>query len=357
MTAPNLEQESPETAHVSFLEFVTFLVRHRWTIAGCALLLSLLVVGALSIRSRTYSAGASFAPQSADRMSALAGLAAQFGVTSGGPDVTDSPAFYADLLRTRGILSTILIGRYTYPTDSGVITTRLIDVMKIREKSEGRRLTKAITKLNKLLQVELKTRTGVVGFQVPLENPALAQQVVQRFLDEVARFNLEKRRSKAGAERRFTEARISEIRRELREAEDRLQWFLQRNRAYANSPDLKFEYDRMTQEVDFRRTVYTTVSQSNERARMDEVRDTPVITVIDAPNLPARPDPTGRVKFGLISAVFGGFAGIGIGFLRDLLRRQREIGDPQLQELSEVLVSARGDLHRALRRPPPGAAS
>jgi uncharacterized protein involved in exopolysaccharide biosynthesis len=350
MTSQNQSTNHDGSGQVSVLEFATFLLRHRRLIAGCALVSFLVVVLALTFQDRDYTSSASFVPQTSDRMSALAGLAAQFGVTAGGPDVTESPAFYADLLKTREVLTTILQAEYRVPTESGMTSAKLIDWMKVRERSDGRRLTKAIEELTKALRVELKSRTGMVAFKVQMPNAVLAQQVAQRFLDEVNRFNLEKRHTKAGAERRFTEARIAQLQRELREAEDRLQVFLQQNRAYRNSPELTFQHDRMSQEVDFRRTVYNTVSQTNERARMDEVRDTPVITIIERPSLPAKPDSRGLVQFGLVSLLLGGLAGVGIAFAGDMMRRRRASFDPEFAALSAVMAESRRDLGRILSR-------
>jgi uncharacterized protein involved in exopolysaccharide biosynthesis len=48
------------------------------------------------------------------------------------------------------------------------------------------------------------------------------------------------------------------------------------------------------------------LAQAYEQARIEEVRDTPVITVIEAPMLPARPDPRpfGRaIAAGLLCAL------------------------------------------------------
>jgi len=70
----------------------------------------------------------------------------------------------------------------------------------------------------------------------------------------------------------------------------------------------------LIQEVEFRRGVYNTVAQSNEKTKIDEVRNTPVITVIEKPSLPARADGRGLVKFGLLAIVLGVLAAIGIGF-------------------------------------------
>src|ERR1035437_6719945 len=165
MTAPTPEANPAETKQVSFLEFNIFILRHLRLIAGCAVALFLVVIVALLFRDRQYTSSTLFAAQAADRVPGLAGLAAQFGVTAAGPDVTDSPAFYADLLKTREVLTSVLQGEYRFPTAKGLESVKLIDVLKVRANSEGERIEKAITELTSLLQVALKTRTGVVTVQ------------------------------------------------------------------------------------------------------------------------------------------------------------------------------------------------
>jgi len=319
-----------ESERISIFEILSFLTRRAKVITGCALALFLVVAVVLLLRKREYTSSASFTPQASDRMSSLAGLAAQFGVAASGPDVSESPAFYADLLRTREVMTAILQGEYRFQANTGMVTAKLINLMKVKGSSDGRRMTKAIEELSDDLEVEQKSRTGVVAFRVPMNNPELAQQVVQRFLDEISKFSLEKRNSKASAERRFTEGRISDLQIELHDAEQKLQSFLQANRDYRNSPALSFQYDRLSQEVEFLRSVRNTVAQAHEKARMDEARDTPVITVIEKPNLPARPDSRGLAKFGLAALIVGGLLGIAVGFTLDLFQRSRPATQPEL---------------------------
>jgi uncharacterized protein involved in exopolysaccharide biosynthesis len=150
----------------------------------------------------------------------------------------------------------------------------------------------------------------------------LAEQLVLSFLDEVNQFNLETRRSQAASERTFTEQRVQEVRHELRRAEDDLQRFLQRNRDYRNSPQLTFEQDRLAREVAVRQALYTTLSQALEKAKIEEVRDTPVITVVERPEMPAKPDGRGLLRKGLLALVVGTAIGVGFVLGRDRLDRR-----------------------------------
>jgi uncharacterized protein involved in exopolysaccharide biosynthesis len=349
MTTSNPDQEFSEPEPVSMLEFATFLLRRRWLIVGCAAALFVAVVLVLSFGRTQYTSSAAFVPESSQQTSALAAVAAQFGAPNIGSDPSQSPAFYSDLLRSREVLSNIVQGDYRFRSDTGVVSGKLIDLLDVTAPTSGLRMIKAIAKLNRSMRVELKPRTGVISLQVRMPNPELAQQVVQHFLDELNRFNLEQRQSRAGAERKFTDGRLAQLQSERRAAEDQLQAFLQRNRDYRNSPELVFQYDRMAREVEFRKNVYTTVAQSNEKARIDEARDTPVITVVERPSLPARPDGRGRTKYGLLAIIVGALAGIGIGVARDALDRRRAASDPEFEAFSTAAEQTRDDFARILR--------
>ena len=104
-------------------------------------------------------------------------------------------------------------------------------------------------------------------------------------------YNSRIRRSQAVAEREFLEARLRDARAELRIAEDSLLAFLRENRRVENSPQLTFERDRLQSRVSLRQQVYETLFQAFEQSRIEEVRDTPVITVVERPIRPAQADP------------------------------------------------------------------
>jgi uncharacterized protein involved in exopolysaccharide biosynthesis len=153
----------------------------------------------------------------------------------------------------------------------------------------------------------------MVVVEVQLREAAVSQAVARALLAQLDTFNLRTRQTQASSERRFTEGRLAEARAELRGAENDLLAFLQSNRDFRSSPQLTFLYDRLTRDVTLKQQVYTTLAQAFEQARIDEVRDTPVITVVEDPMLPARADPmpfaraiSGGVVLGLALAVFLG---------------------------------------------------
>jgi tyrosine-protein kinase Etk/Wzc len=151
---------------------------------------------------------------------------------------------------------------------------------------------------------EVKT-LGAVRVDVTTKWPSVSLQLTERLVRGVNQFNQQTRKSQASAERQFVEAQAAEAERALRAAEDRLQEFLQRNREVSGSPQLAFERDRLQREVSLRQQVYTSLLQNREEARIREVRDLPVTTMIEEPKLPVVGEPRRTV----MRIVLGGIAG------------------------------------------------
>ena len=135
------------------------------------------------------------------------------------------------------------------------------------------------------------------------------------------------------------EAQAGEAERALREAEDRLQGFLQRNRVIS-SPDLGFEHDRLQRQVTLRQQVYTSLVQNQEEARIREVRDTPVITVLENPRLPVVSEPRRSVLKGILGGLAGGLLGAMIAFLAEGVSRARRQSSGEAREFFQLMEQA-----------------
>jgi uncharacterized protein involved in exopolysaccharide biosynthesis len=290
------------------------LLRHRALIVGLTLLLAA-AGGAWALsRDRVYSSASTFMPEG--RQSAASGLAAQLGLALPGAGGTESPQFYVDLLRSRELLGSAVTTEFRVP-DSLARPVTLMDLYGIDEPTPALRREAAIDRLRDALDLSPNVRTNVVNVKVSATSAPLAQQLNRRLLELLGDFNQRRRQSRASEERRFAEERLGTVKAELRVAEDRLQSFLQSNRDYENSPSLTFSYERLQADVVLLRQVVMTLQQSAEQAKIEEVRDTPTITLVESPSLPVRPDSRGTIKFTLIGAVLGIFLGVGIAFVRE----------------------------------------
>ena len=152
---------------------------------------------------------------------------------------------------------------------------------------------------------KVDAKTGVITLQAELPDPDLSASVVSRMVALLNEFNQRTRNGRARERRRFTEGRTADAQRDLTSAEDAMRAFLVRNRSFDNSPQLVFENQRLDRQVQIRQDVYQTLRREYEVARIDEVNNTPVLTVVDAPTPPAKPSSPRRVRMTLVALVLG----------------------------------------------------
>lgn len=255
-----------------------------------------------------------------------------------------SSQLYADLLETREILTPI--ARDSFAVSAGDrARVPLRAVFRISGRDSAIVLNETLTHLRKeVISASVATRTtGVISVSVRTPSPEVSFEIAQRLLQGLNDFNLQTRQSQAREERRFTEERLDATRAGLHRAEDELQVFLQTNRQYANSPQLTFERDRLQREVTFQQQLVTGLAQQYEELRIREVRNTPVITVIENPMRAPEPDPRRRMMVLVGGLLISLFFGVLVALIRYRLRALRLSNeDPALDYLIGELRQVRG---------------
>ena len=343
------ERESTELEDTSAIEVVNVLLRRRRLLFALPILFATVAVVFALLRPREFTASASFLPQrpESDVPSGAAALARQWGVTLGGERPGYSPQFYADLLSSRNILRKTVEASYT-PSDrlAGGART-LIEIYGMREGSDG--WQKAIRRLARDLEIAVGKETGVVDVAVSNSDPAIAEQIVARLLELLNEFNLEVRRNKAIEEVRFASARLEEIGDSLNSAESALKTFLERNRQIENSPELRFERDRLQRQVVMRQELYTMLSQSMEQERIESMRDMPVLTVIDRPQDSARKRSRGTIKNAILALFLGTFVAITAALMAEHYRRTSTAHPHVKHEFRQLVKDTLRDLKKPSR--------
>jgi hypothetical protein len=101
-------------------------------------------------------------------MSALSGLAAQFGASGVTTDPAQSPAFYADLLRSRDILGAVVDAPLARP---GGRTVAVADLLEVPEAEPAVRRERTIRALRERVDVTVSTKTGLLRMTVHAVEP------------------------------------------------------------------------------------------------------------------------------------------------------------------------------------------
>lgn len=314
------------------------LLRGRRLISGLSVTGALLTGILSALSPLKYTATAKFIPQepAATGQSGLGQLAQQLGIATPRASAT-SPQFYADLLQTKGILRDLVISRYSLtgaPGSSG----DLVDYFRVERRNGDEAVAVAMRRAQRMLSIGTDRVTGVITFSIVTPSPELSAQLVNRLLDLVNQFNLLRRQSQGRAEREFVEQRLALALGALTDAEDSLETFYRRNRRVADSPQLVAEEGRLQRRVTLRQQVYVALSQSYEAAKLEEVRNTPLITVIERPSgfLEATPR---RLMLRCVGGLLAGSMVAAILLLTSeyLARRAQAGGD----EYGEFLVELR----------------
>lgn len=296
----------------SLFAVMNLLLRRRRLVGGFAAAGA--VLGLLSglLSDRLYGSRLTILPQVTEsNLLGLARAAGALGVrlpsaTSGG---WDSP-IYVEVLQSQALLGDIALDSVVVVEEGGR-RVALSSLFKVPPTGRGSLKDRAVLALRKVIATRELKALNAVQVTVTTRWPSVSYAVAQRLLDAVGRFAVETRQSQATAERNFIEARVADAKDSLRGAENRLQTFLQRNRSTANSPELEFDRDRLQREVGLRQQLYATLLESYQEARIREVRDTPVFTVLEAPQVPTVPRPRRSV----LKAGLGLLAGSLLGFL------------------------------------------
>ena len=93
-----------------------------------------------------------------------------------------------------------------------------------------------------------------------------------------------------------------------------------------------------------RNQIYTTMLSAYEQARIEEVRNLPVITVLESPELPIDPNPRGGARKTAIGLLLGFVLGCILAFLRDRFVRTRATGSDEFLEFAALKREAIGDI-------------
>jgi uncharacterized protein involved in exopolysaccharide biosynthesis len=310
---------------VPLIVLVNVLLRNAPLTLGIPILLFLLIVGYGLLQPRSYTADARFMPESAAGGAAgrLPGLAAQFGVDlpSGGGESLD---FYMQLLRSRHLLGQAAVTNYSVKLSDDRTASVPLTRLYVEEPAQpDDALRETVERLRDDVTARADSRAGTINLTTRAPSATLAVQLNRRLIELLNEYNVQTRQSRGRAEREFVEARIRESALELREAERQLERFLEQNRLYESSPTLRFEASRLERSVNLHQQLHNTLLQSYERARLAEIRDIPVITVIDWPEGSEQVAGRGLFGRGLLALILGGLVGLGAAFGREYAIRDR----------------------------------
>lgn len=343
----------PASEEISLVEMVNAVLRRWRLVAALPLTVSFVVAVVMLLTPSRFTSSTAFTPEAGTQgrlPAGLAGLAGQFGINLGA-EARQSAQFYASVIRSPDIINRVLTARYPDPRTTDLRdSASLLVILEIEGDSLADSLHSGRKKLEGMIGVGIDPPTNIVTLSFTSRYPTLAAAVANQFIAYLNEFNATSRQSQARAARRFAEERMNEANRELEAAEEAERRFYERNRTWQQSPQLTFEHERLQRQVRITQEIALTLRREYETARIGEVNDTPVITVVYAA-VPAqeKSGPRRRLLVILAFMVAGAAAVFGALVLEYAAHLRRSDAVPH-KALREVLGQIRRDLGSVVRR-------
>jgi uncharacterized protein involved in exopolysaccharide biosynthesis len=184
----------------------------------------------------------------------------------------------------------------------------------------------------RILDISTDRTTGVVTVKITTDDPQLTAAIGTRLFQLLDDFNQRRRQTQASAERDFSDQRLADAQNDLLKAEAALADFELRNRSIAESPRLELDRSNLQRRITIAQQLYLSLAQQFDQARIEAMRNTPLLTVIDSPADLVEPVPRQTV----LKAIFAGFVALFLvivwGLMSEQIARSRVAGSPAYEE-------------------------
>ena len=280
-------------------------------------------------------------------VSSAAGIAAQLGINVSS-NSNDGKWVYPEIIKSRTLAKSIL--RRKINTIKFGEQKTISDILNFLNNN-----SKKTTKINqskiiniflKMISVKENIKNGVYEITVEASEPDLAAKINKVIIEELASHQNKHNKKKKGQTREFIEDRIINTENELKNAEEELKDFRDRNRRIENSPNLLLEQQRLSREVTVLIGVYTTLKQQLETIKIEEVKDSEYFIMIDEPEIPLFRSKPERKNIVILYGAFGLFLGVFIVFVRNYFLNSSEYDKKKWHEVKLIFSTMYRDIRK-----------
>lgn len=230
-----------------------------------------------------YTSSVSILPEYGSKtgvMGKLSGLAAIAGINVGEAAPTE---IYQNLVHSEQVISNVVYSKYK--TNQFPDSVNLIQYFDIQSDESDSALRKrkefldAYKYLNKKITTDIDRMTKILTVTVEMPEPQLSADVANKIIKSLDLYIRTQRKSFATEQIYYLEKRIKEVSDSLAAAEESLKRFREQNRIVSQSPALLLEQGRLMRNVEILQTVYVELNKQIELARIEQIRDAPVLNI------------------------------------------------------------------------------
>jgi tyrosine-protein kinase Etk/Wzc len=280
---------------------------HRKTVLYVALGLAV-VTGILNfaVYDLTYKTTASLLPETEkgklSSMSQFSGLAQLAGVSVPGSEIS---RLYPIILSSETVLKPVIEQKYR--TMRYADSVDLIQYLGLKKPSREENIDQALRELKDMMSTAYETKTSTVVVSLEMTERQLAADVLNETIKQLDLFMRLKRINTASEQRKWISTRLEEVEKELRLSEDALKIFRERNRRVADSPELLLIQERLLREIKVKSTIYEELKKQYELAKIEEIKNTSIVNVLDPARAPVRKEHPKRATNTVVAFLLGLF--------------------------------------------------
>jgi len=235
--------------------------------------------------------------------------------------------------RQRGVLGRVLDYTLWLPwTIKGWVGESLAEDADVTDLTK--RQEKALERLSGMMWWAEAPESNLMTLSVEASHPRLAKQIATSYLDHLRQRVRSLRTESVRQNLKFIEKRFEQAKDQLREAENKLAEFTDRNQQIQTA-SLQTERDRLQRQVRFASELYQELQNQKTQTEIKLQRREPVLTVMDKPLAPAGRSAPRRTLIVLIGVLVGGVVGVIGAFVRRAAQEEsRKVGKIKRKVLS-----------------------
>ncbi len=272
-------------------------------------------------------------------LSQAAGLASQFGLNL--PNNSSEPRWvYTQIIKSRTIAKSMLLRKFD--TKKFGQNKSLLQILTYGNGKPGVSIdTLEIYAVNSLIgMIDFKEdiSTGINTLNISTFEPKLSADIASALIEELDAHQRAYNNSKISQTREFVEERIIEVEKELNASEEELKNFRDQNRRLENSPALLLEQQRLLREVSVLTGVFTTLKQQLEMTKIEEVKESDYVIILDPPEIPLQPKDQKKMKKIVLTSIAGIGIGLFLAFFREYLSNSPKEDLDKLRAIKSILI-------------------
>jgi len=270
-----------------FLDIVTpylkLLFRYRKLLLWNFIVSLAIIIPVVLLLPNYYKSSATFLPlnnfQMSQSIANLSNLAAMAGVSLNHDDLT---RLFPDIINSDTILKQVI---YTeYYSDKFKKSVNLVEYWDYQDEDSIKAFELALKKLRDELDITTDVKTGIVSVAIMMNEPALARDIVTNIINDLDMFLRTQHRSNATEQKEWIATRLIDVKNELELYEDSLRIFREKNQLIT-APSLMLIQERLLRQIAISTSVYTELKKQYEIAQLEEVKNIPIVNVLDVPRI------------------------------------------------------------------------